>query len=350
MDVKKVQRRSFIAIFVIAFSYILYLVAENNRWIIVTHRARRFDPGVIPVSRVKHREISLLLVGDTGKASEQRVDVMRAIERQPFLPNVDAVVLLGDNFYEEGVVSVDDPKFKTDFEDVFNSQRFPGPFYPVLGNHDYAGNIDAQVAYSQKSERWKMPSFYRKVRWEADGQTLDLFLIDSNTIVGGKEDADAQVDWLDRELADSDATWKIVAGHHPCITGGEHGPSQVMQDRMGTLFTKHGVDLYIAGHEHDLQLLDSHQGWLQVISGSGSKIRSTTWVDSTEFAAASPGFAWLMVQNGELTVSFFDYDSHVFTRKLPRKVGSKLTSEAAVMMSNQPSPIASTWSPASTMK
>ncbi|MGB7344568.1 MAG: metallophosphoesterase [Pirellulaceae bacterium] len=319
MDVQKVKRRGFFAMLAVAFSYILYLVAENNRWIILTHRARSFEPGIQPVSRESDREISLLLIGDTGKGSEQRIEVMRSIKQQPFVSDIDAVLLMGDNFYEAGVVSVDDPKFKIDFEDVFAGGAFDCPFYPTLGNHDYAGNIDAQVEYSQRSDRWKMPALYYKVRHESEGQTLDLFVIDSNTIVSGQPSADDQIAWLDSELAASDAQWKIVMGHHPIITGGEHGPSQIMQDRFAPLFIKHNVDIYAAGHEHDLQMLDSNQGWLQVISGSGSKIRSTTWIDSTQFAAAKPGFAWLLVQNGRLSISYFSCDGHLFTHELPRK-------------------------------
>ena len=50
-------------------------------------------------------------------------------------PGFGFVVLLGDNFYEDGVASVDDPQWQTKFEDPYANIDLP--FYAVLGNHDH---------------------------------------------------------------------------------------------------------------------------------------------------------------------------------------------------------------------
>jgi len=57
------------------------------------------------------------------------------------------------------------------------------------------------------------------------------------------------------------------------------------------LLERYDVDLYLAGHDHDLQLLRTGSRWLQVVSGAGSAPRSTSWEDDTIYAAAQPGFA-----------------------------------------------------------
>lgn len=120
------------------------------------------------------------------------------------------------------------------------------------------------------------------------------FRINTNPIVLGKSSFESQRQWLDRELSESDATWKIVAGHHPCLSGGEH----------------------------DLQLIDSGHGWQQLICGSGSKLRSTSWIDETEFAAATSGFAWLLIQNGQLSISFFSSQERLYTKVIPQPKSS----------------------------
>ena len=50
--------------------------------------------------------------------------------------------------YDEGVTSEDDPQFQAKFEDTFPAASLQIPWYLVGGNHDYYGNIDAQIEYS----------------------------------------------------------------------------------------------------------------------------------------------------------------------------------------------------------
>jgi len=41
------------------------------------------------------------------------------------------------------------------YENVFNTPHIKDtPWFMLLGNHDHFGNINAQVEYSNKSERW----------------------------------------------------------------------------------------------------------------------------------------------------------------------------------------------------
>src|SRR5690606_24441933 len=64
---------------------------------------------------------------------------------------------------------------------------------------------------------------------------------------------DEQAAWLDAKLAATDATWKIVAMHHPMFEllqrrFGETGP-----ERRATflpVIERHGVDIVLQGHDH----------------------------------------------------------------------------------------------------
>ena len=46
---------------------------------------------------------------------------------------------LGDNFYNQGVASVNDPKFQNYYSNLYNGPGTNIPWYVVLGNHDYYG-------------------------------------------------------------------------------------------------------------------------------------------------------------------------------------------------------------------
>lgn len=317
MDIKRVSRRSFWIALLSATVYLLYRIAAHNNWIIVTRGWRPYDRGVAPVSARPDEEISLLVVGDTGLPSEQRAEVVAAMQKQSADGSVDGVVMVGDNFYEKGVNSVSDSRFESDFERLFDPQHFDCPFYVVLGNHDHKGNVQAQIDYTDRSDRWRMPGRHYKARQQSETTTVDLFMIDTDPIHEGEPGADAQLQWLDRELSRSDATWKIVVGHHPCLSGGEHGRSELVSQHLAPLLTKHRVSLYLSGHDHDLQLLDSGEGWHQVVSGSGSKLRSTSWTGETKFASAAPGFTWLLIREHHLTVTFFGSDKRLYSHQIP---------------------------------
>ena len=105
--------------------------------------------------------LNFLVFGDWGRHGEKdQVDV--ATQMGIAAKNIDAkfIVAVGDNFYEHGVASVDDPQWQTSFENVYTAPSLHVPWRVILGNHDYHGNCDAQMAYSNISPRWTMPARY----------------------------------------------------------------------------------------------------------------------------------------------------------------------------------------------
>jgi acid phosphatase len=316
----------------LVISSIGYFVAAHNGWIIVTHGQRPVDQGVAPTPVNDDLELSIYVVGDTGKNSQTRNSVIKAMASRAGDAMLDCVLMLGDNFYEYGVQSADDPRFQTDFEDLFKRDAFACPFYVCLGNHDYDGNTAAQVEYTNISDRWKMPSKYFRVTKFAGQEAIEIFVLDTISIDKRDENAAQQLEWFERELAASQARWKIVVGHHPAISGGRHEISETISTVLPTLFEKYGVDLYLSGHDHDLQLNDSHRGWLQIVSGAGSKLRSTRWMEETIYAKATPGFCWLYVRDGELCITFYSADARLFTHRV--RARSAMTSQGSVQLFN----------------
>lgn len=236
--------------------------------------------------------ISFFAVGDTGYGKRALAEVAAAMERSARERPVALALLLGDNFYTAGVDSTDDERWRTIFEEPFGSSALAVPFHAVLGNHDHRGQVEAQIEYTAKSERWRMPSrWYTFTREGASGVTAQFFALDTEPIEEAWREAGEQVAWLAAELEKSKARWKVVFGHHPALSHGKHGGTKEIVREVVPLFERFGVDLYVTGHDHDLQILDSGKGWLQVVSGAGSSTRDTSYGDDTLFATASPGYA-----------------------------------------------------------
>lgn len=253
-------------------------------------------------------------LGDIGWDSHERSCVVAEMARQAasFAPR--SVLLLGDNFYPSGLGSSDDSRWQSDFELLFPSASFPVPFRACLGNHDHMQNPDAQVEYTRHSPRWSLPARYYTFEESIPGEEpvpaagtaaprhAQFFVLDTEACWNEQAAFEAQLAWLEHELARSKAHWKLVVGHHCIRSGGEHGPINELACELEPILRRHGVDLYLSGHDHDLQLLRGDGGWLQLVSGSGSSVRPTGWTAESLFAAATPGFAALELTGSELRI------------------------------------------------
>merc|ERR1719296_164506 len=183
--------------------------------------------------------------------------------------NPAAIIALGDNVYPAGVWS------KYGLREKWRKVWFQGalrrPWYAVLGNHDWRGSGRAQRDFTQADSHWNMPDFWHSKRWA----NVEVFFIDSQIWRGSVMSMllrrRQQETWLKRKLAESDAVWKIVAGHHPIWSAGWHGGSGTMKRKVDPLLRQFGASIYLAGHNHCQEYI-THEGMHYIVSGAGSKV------------------------------------------------------------------------------
>ena len=101
---------------------------------------------------------SFLVLGDWGMNTKSQRHVARAMNREAGSLHDPLFVLnVGDNFYKAkdasgikqgGVTDVTDPVWRKRFDDVYHGSHLQKiPFVSILGNHDYMGNLTAQMLY-----------------------------------------------------------------------------------------------------------------------------------------------------------------------------------------------------------
>lgn len=270
-------------------------------------------------ARLSGSTMSFIVLGDWGSGLEPQRTVAEGMFKKHAKDPVVAVLTTGDNIYPDGVTSAIDELWDIRFESVYPVSTLPVPFWATLGNHDYHGNPDAQVAYHGKplpdgSPHWHMPARYWSNVFQTQDGTVEVRItgIDTQMLVSGeKEDKKTQLAWLDSVLAVADEDWNIVIGHHPVYSNGQHGNTLSLIIQAKPLFEKHGVDAYFAGHDHDLQLLKPVNGVEYIVSGGGGKARSVWWRDNTQFAATNNGFVWVQFNKDRIIVQFLSPEGEV---------------------------------------
>jgi tartrate-resistant acid phosphatase type 5 len=280
--------------------------------------------------------VRFVALGDAGRGNAAQVENAKAIAAVCRDKGCDFALYLGDNFYEQGVASVDDPQFQTKFEQPYAGVDLP--FYAVLGNHDY-GDPPLQlwkpafeIAYSARSPKWRMPHYYYQVSKE----NVDIFALDTQAVVAGIRER-SNGEWLAGMLAASTADWKIVIGHHPYLSNGQHGnagnyegcawfcPEIVSGTKLRRLVESAvcgQAAVYISGHDHNMQWLAPSCGTEFIVSGAGASTEGLVHRDATPTlfeSDAAPGFLWIEIDGKRLTGAFYDKDGQLlFSRSLTR--------------------------------
>lgn len=150
------------------------------------------------------------------------------------------------------------------------------PFYSVLGNHEQnASNYYEYVSLPN-------PEYYYEFRYG----NAHFFMVDTNRNVDPESE---QYQWLDKALAESDATWKFVCHHHPPYSSDENDYGDLWQTnqsergdlrarQLSKLYDQHGVDIVWNGHIHsyertwpvrDSKAVAAEDGPIYMIVGGG---------------------------------------------------------------------------------
>ena len=286
----------------------------------------------------------MLLLGDWGtdRMPQQQKAVAAAMKRfvDKEAVHPEAVVLLGDNWYGNMLGGLSCPRWQSDFEQMYPTSHFKGPFYAVLGNHDYEHRIDSkvdlQLAYPKHVQtRWTMPGRWYTFTWPEKNPVITFLCLDSN-LPGTKDDpfpwsftmshehTAEQETWFRSELAKPRTTpFVAVVCHHPLYTNGVHKDNHQLIKRWDPLIRQAGVDLWLTGHDHDLQHLEfaGHPTSFVISGGGGAELVDWTTDPARRgpFGAKVLGFSDLEIINGDIILRHIDANGQVLHafRKTP---------------------------------
>ena len=227
---------------------------------------------------------------------------------------------------ENGVRSVNDPLWMTNYELIYSHPELMIDWFPLLGNHEYRGNTQAVQDYSNVSRRWTMPARYYTKTFADKDMTIRVVWIDTAPLIDKyrneketypdacKQDYQQQLAWIDSVLTSAKEDWIIVAGHHPIYaeTPKDESERLDMQARLDPILRKHKVDMYICGHIHNFQHVRVPGSNIDYITNSsGSLSRKVKPIEGTVFCSPASGFSIVSANKKTLELRMIDKDGNV---------------------------------------
>jgi acid phosphatase len=242
-----------------------------------------------------------LAVADTGSGDANQRAVGRQMAEVHRLRPVDLVVMGGDNIYPSGDMALIEATFRKPYAALLAAGV---PFHAVLGNHDLrTANGDPQVAYKPFGMKGRFYALRRGL--------VEFFMLDTN----GNADWQRQLSWLRASLAASTAPWKVVVGHHPIYSSGLYGNDPGLRAKLSALMAKHGVQLYINGHEHNYERSRPIDGITYlVVGGGGASLRPVIATAQSAKAASVFSFAEIEADPRQLRVVAWDKAGNAIDR------------------------------------
>ncbi|HTG14147.1 MAG TPA: metallophosphoesterase [Blastocatellia bacterium] len=202
----------------------------------------------------KSDSVHFAVIGDTGTGSSQQRELGELMSQYHSVFPFDCVLMMGDNIYGGEAAKDYEAKFAQPYKELLDAGV---KFHAALGNHDNSN----QPSYKNFNMEGKEYYTFKK-------GGVRFFALNSNYM------DERQLKWLESELKNSGADWKICFFHHPPYSSGEkHGPSTELRKIIEPLFIKYGVDVVFTGHEHFYERIKPQNGVYYFISGAGGQLR-----------------------------------------------------------------------------
>jgi predicted phosphodiesterase len=269
------------------------IVILNAQRVLPGRRPALPDPVVAPPTYVPYvdhgdsnqPDLRLAVVGDIGDDAGGGTGTAAIVGKAGLGDPFDALIVLGDNVYPRGDPDSLDATLFRPYGPVLDTGA---SLIGVLGNHDVMdGNAAGQVDALGMPGRWYVVEF----------DDVNIIVLDTNQV--GDE---TQLAWLEAALAAAGDRWLIVALHHAPVSAGFHGSDQRVLETFVPLFEQFGVDLVLAGHDHDYQRSRPLSGVTYVVAGGGSRLRPAGRLPFTAASVSVRHFVDLGVWDDRLEI------------------------------------------------
>lgn len=244
--------------------------------------------------------------------------------QDPNKKNLESIVnILNKDDYNFGVQigdAIDNAADFTDWKELGDLVGAKGlgsvDMINVMGNHEYYGDANADIAAAMYNNPNTREGGYYSVRYG------NIYIATIN-FATTKSQIEEAADWLAKDAAKSNATWKILCTHQPPYFTNSTGGNDFVNELLPDEVEKGGIDVVFSGHDHTagrtLPLkggkVDEENGVVYYLCGAaGSKRYPITTGDKFNFKelfnsiTADYGATYLTASSDsdEMTIEMYD--------------------------------------------
>lgn len=213
--------------------------------------------------------LSFMVLGDSGSGSAAQYAIAQVLQNA----KPDLVLHAGDIVYPAFSLALADTRCLS----VYAAHMKTTPYFFAFGNHDlYDGDIAfLETFYLPTNSITGTEHFYSFDHGDAHFTVLFVPYLNQYQLKVG----DNQHRWLVADLAATKKPWKFLLFHHPISTSGLHrfddNNANGAHDRFDVmnvilpLAQQYGVQMVLAGHDHNYERFNPTNGVYAITSGGG---------------------------------------------------------------------------------
>ena len=256
--------------------------------------------------------VTFAVYGDTRTQPAQHARVVAAI-MEKFGEKLDFCLHTGDLVADGSNRDSWPLEFFSPAEDMLSRLAI----LPVLGNHERNSDNYFEFFDLPGNERW----------FSYDRGPVHIIHLDCH--FSSLQPDSEQYAWLQSDLVQSDAPWKILVAHSPFFSSGPHGglredgmPSETAMAHLRThilpLLEQHGVNLVLAGHDHlyersrkgDMYFITAGGGGAPLYAASGNPAQNPY----SDLVVSKYGYCVVQADKTILSLTAYDVDNQVIDR------------------------------------
>jgi tartrate-resistant acid phosphatase type 5 len=245
-------------------------------------------------------------LGDFGYASKSEQDVAKLIDSW----KPDFIITLGDNNYDLGEGRTIDANIGQYYQAYigkytgkYGSGSSVNRFFPSIGNHDlYTASGQAYLNYFTLPGNERYYDFVKG--------NVHFFVLNSDPLEpDGITSTSVQAQWLQQQMSQSTASWKVVYFHHAPYSSGHHGSTREMQ----WPFRAWGASVVISGHDHHYEriLADGIPYFVNGLGGRSIYTPYTPVANSQVLYSANYGAMLIQASADSIYFQFINRDKVV---------------------------------------